>query len=226
MSKGVRLKHQLPLKKIKNSIVAAAFAAILSSSAIADENVVAVDIYSTFDINNAPTAGPYSGYAGHYYLTAADLENGYNFGEPFGLSQFVAVLTFTEYVSVTGLYIPFINTDNGWTANLYDANYGPHGNGPGPYALGAYGNEILLHAGFNQFEIDYIAGVGLPDGSLGSVGGPPYLLTFDFPSPWGGDESVWGAQTYLVPVPDAGSTFSLLGGALACLAMLRRRFVR
>jgi hypothetical protein len=212
------------MNMMRIAILVAAFVAILKSQAVAEPDVVTVDVYGNFNINNPPSAGPYSGFAGQYYLTASDLENGYNFGTPFGLTSFVAVLSFTEYVSVTGLYIPYLDTSNGYTSNLYD---GLLSNGPGPYSLGSVADEIQMSAGFNSIQFDYIAGEGLPDGSLGNVGGPPYLLTIDFPQPWGGDPDVWNSQTYLVPVsvavPDLGSTLSLVGGALAGIAALRLR---
>src|SRR5688572_27182235 len=52
---------------------------------------VRVDIYSTYDPDNAPSGGPYSGLAGHLDLSSDVFTGlGYSFGNPFGLSSFAA----------------------------------------------------------------------------------------------------------------------------------------
>src|SRR6478735_6075397 len=88
-------------------VVFAALLLTLSMSAPqAKAGTLCIDIYSGYDQSNAPTGGPYSGWAGQLNLSS-DLfidPAGYCFGNPFGLSSFAAVIKFTEYMSTTVFY--------------------------------------------------------------------------------------------------------------------------
>jgi hypothetical protein len=211
------------MKKLTLPILAAAFLAVLSPFALANPNPddVRVYIYKNFDINNPPDASPYTGYMGFYDLPSDDFGIDIDFGQPFGLMTFAAVVQFTEFVSIEGFYKPSIDTENGTTANLFDWPNTGDINGPGPYSLGGVSEELGMNEGDTTFDIDFIADGPVLDGSNGIVGGPPYLLDIGFPAPYGGDPFTEDATVYIVPLPEVGSTMALLGGALVVLVLLR-----
>lgn len=192
----------------------------------AKAGTIYVDIYSGYDQSNAPTGGPYTGWAGQLALSCDLFSNpaGYSFGAPFGLSSFAAVISFTQYMSTTGYYSGGLNSFNSpvlWTkaAGAVNPFYGE------PWAAGSAYNEILFNAGYNDFELVFLAGADFG----GGLGGGPFNLSLTYFSPWGGDPRVTdGAYSFVTTretpaVPESGKTVGLLTGALAVLLSLRRR---
>lgn len=192
----------------------------------AKAGTICVDIYSGYDQSNAPTGGPYSGWAGQLNLSS-DLfigPTGYCFENPFGLSSFAAVIKFTEYMSTTGFYSGGLNSFNSpvlWT-NAGGATNPFYG---APWAAGSAYNEVYFNSGFNDFELVFLAGADFG----GGLGGSPFNLSLAYFTPWGGDPNmVDGAYSYVTtretpPVPDAGKTVGILTGALAAVWGIRRR---
>jgi hypothetical protein len=198
-----------------------------ASAPHAKAGTVQVDIYSTFDVTNAPSGEPYSGLAGHLDLSSDIFTGlGYNFGNPFGLSSFAAVVSFTQFMSTTGFYNGGLNSGNApvhWTkGGTMDPYYG------GPWAAGSAYGEILFNAGYNDFELVFLAGSDFGAG----FGGAPFNLSLTYFQPWGGDPNVTdGAYSYVTTkepaqVPDSSGTVGLLMGALAGVFSLRRRIGR
>ncbi len=108
------------MKKI--AFLAFASIAVLSPRAFANPNPddVRIDIYRNFNINNPPDGSPYTGFAGQFDLATGNDGFDIDFGTPFGLTTFAAVITFTEWVSTDGLYKPQTDSSNGLTANIFD----------------------------------------------------------------------------------------------------------
>ena len=108
-----------PSKAKKIAILALLLMSTSASAPHAKAGTVQVDIYSTFDVTNAPSGEPYSGLAGHLDLSSDIFTGlGYNFGNPFGLSSFAAVVSFTQFMSTTGFYNGGLNSGNApvhWT---------------------------------------------------------------------------------------------------------------
>jgi hypothetical protein len=196
------------MKLFRTPMLLASVALMLGPKVFA-QGELTVDIYSGFDINNGPSGFPYTGYVGHYYTSDLDL----NFGDPFGLTQFAAVVTGVEWVSTTGLYTTGLYSNR--PDNFSFGNYGAALDGN--WEIGEWANEMVLDAGLNPFEIDFISTPELD-------GGPGNELSFFGFSPWGGDPSVADATDALMPVPDSTSTMVMLGSALFGLSGLRRRF--
>jgi hypothetical protein len=202
--------------------------AALSPRAFANPNpdVVRVDIYRNFDINNPPDARPYTGYVGSYELPATDqnVDIAINFGQPFGLTTFAAVVTFTEHFSVSGLYTPFTDTSNGVSDNpyLWEGDLeAPEFDGGSPYDMSPSEEPVGFGQGFETLHVDFIADTPGSFGEDSESWGAPYTLFVQFPQPdEGNDPDEGNASVYLVPLPDAGNTFALLGFSLAGLAVL------
>lgn len=196
---------------------------------------VRVDIYSNFDLNNAPSGGPYSGLAGHLDLSSDVFTGlGYSFGNPFGLSSFAAVITFTQFMSTTGFYSGGL--DSGTAPVLWTKGGALDPFSDGPWAAGSAYNEVLFNAGYNDFELVFLAGDDFGEG----FGGAPFNLSLTYFEPWGGDPRVTeGAYSYVTTklgatastfsaaqVPDSGDTLTILLGTLAAGFALRRGFSR
>jgi len=98
----------------------------------------------------------------------------------------------------------------------------------GPWAAGSAYGEVLFNAGYNDFELVYLAGSDFGAG----FGGAPFNLSLTYFQPWGGDPNVTdGAYSYVTTkepaqVPDSGGTVGLLIGALAGVFSLHRRIGR
>lgn len=214
-------------KAKKIAVLLVLLMSISASAPHAKAGSVRVDIYSNFDVTNAPSGGPYSGLAGHLDLSSDAFTGlGYTFTNPFGLSSFAAVISFTQYMSTTGYYngglssgaSPVLWTKGGIFNPFYD----------GPWAAGSVYNEIEFNAGYNDFELAFLAGSDFG----GGFGGAPFNLSLTYFEPWGGDPRVTdGAYSYVTSkepaqVPDAGSTVGLLLGALAGAFSLHRRIGR
>ena len=214
-------------KAKKIAILAVLLMSISTSVPHAKAGTVLVDIYSTFDVSNAPSGAPYTGFAGQLDLSSDVFTGaGYNFGNPFGLSSFAAVISFTQYMSTTGYYNGGLNSGTSpvlWTkGGIFNPFYG------GPWAAGSVYNEIEFNAGYNDFELVFLAGNSFGAG----FGGAPFNLSLIYFEPWGGDPRVTdGAYSYVTTkepagVPDSAGTVGLLIGALAGVFSLHRRIGR
>jgi len=191
----------------------------------AKAGTICVDIYSGYDQTNAPTGGPYSGWAGQLNLSSDLFTDpaGYCFENPFGLSSFAAVIKFTEYMSTTGFYSGGLNSFSSpvlWT-NAGGATNPFYG---APWAAGSAYNEVFFNSGFNDFELVFLAG---PDFGAG-LGGSPFNLSLTYFTPWGGDPNMADAYSYVTsreapPVPESGKTVGIMTGALTAVLGLRRR---
>jgi len=190
-----------------------------------EAGTVEVDFYSTYDPANDPSGTPYSGYAGHLELSS-DLfvGAGYDFGNPFGLSSFAAVIRFTEYMSTTGFYSGGLNSGNDPVLWMKGGTYDPFWGGL--WAAGAAYGEILFDAGYNDFELVFLAGEEFG----GGFGEAPYNLILSYFKPWEADPRMAdGAYAYVTtkvayePVPDSLATLGILAATLAAAVALRRQ---
>jgi len=191
---------------------------------------VSVEIYSGYNVANAPTGMPYTGLAGQFNITSdAFTGAGYNFGQPFGLSSFAAVVSFSMYMSTEGYYIGGLNSGN--SPVLWTEGGGLNPFFGGPWAAGSNYNEVLFTEGFHDFELIFLGG---DSGSFGpGFGGSPFNLSISYFHPWGGDPRVTeGASSYVVPladdpppasVPESVGTLSAMTGALLLVLALKRR---
>jgi len=230
-------------KARKLAILATALLAVLIPPAqVFGAGIVSVDIYSDYTVANAPNGMPYSGYAGQLELSSdAFTGAGYTFGQPFGLSSFAAIVSFSMYMSTEGYYIGGLNSGNSPVLWTKGGVFNPFSDGP--WAWGARYNEVLFSEGFHDFEILFLAG---SQGSFGGdmdIGGSPFQLSVAYFTPWGGDPRVLdGAYSYVVPasdeplhalpihgqpqsVPDSVGTLGALSGALLLVLALKRRLL-
>lgn len=200
----------------------AAMLALVSKTAGANPlpDIATVDIYAHYDLSNPPTGRPYTGFVGQYYSPSL----GFNFGDYTDLTSFVAVVTYSELLSTTGWYDDLIDSNNGVTANLWYKNYDFIGNGGGLFAYGEADNEFTLGAGIQHFQVDFFAGVDIPDGGPLILGGPPYTLGIAPPIPDFRFANMANATAVLLPIPDFCSTWELLGIAVIVLGALCRKF--
>ena len=218
--------------------VASLLAAFLGGSLFGPEaraGTVQVAIYGTYDADNAPSGGPYSGLAGHLSLSSDVFTGlGYSFGNPFGLSSFAAVVSFTQYMSTSGLYLGGLNS--GASPVLWTKGGAMDPYGDGPWAAGSAYNEVFFNAGYNDFELVFLAGDNFGDG----FGGEVPNLSLDYFQPWGGDPGLGdGAYSYVtttlsvrpavltpVEVPDSASTLMMLAGSFAAIFAIGRKMGR
>lgn len=220
-------RNAVLLKAKKIAILAILLMSTSTSAPHAKAGTVLVDIYSTFDVSNAPSGGPYTGFVGQLDLSSDVFTGlGYNFGNPFGLSSFAAVISFTQYMSTTGFYSGGLNS--GTAPVLWTKGGAPDPFFGGPWAAGSAYNEVLFNAGYNDFELVFLAGAGFG----GGFGGEPFNLSLVYFEPWGGDPRMAdGAYSYVTTkepaeVPDSASTVGLLIGALTGVLALHRRIGR
>jgi hypothetical protein len=189
---------------------------------------VTVDIFAGFDLTNPPTGMPFTDYAGRIELphTAFHAWQGYDFGQPFGLTSFAARISFTMYMSTTGYYIGGLNS--GLAPVLWTAGFPNFYMNEGQDWMSGVGfGEYSYEAGLNHFEIIYIAIPDvIPNGigpNAGTVGGGPYFLNIGFFNPWGGDPRVdHGAYSYVVP--DSIETLGGILSAMLALLAIRRKY--
>jgi hypothetical protein len=202
------------MKNLKSLLLAGLVSVAAVSSATG--GIVKVDIYREFDLNNPPTAQPFSDYVGTYYVPSSEFYS-YDFGTPFGLSAFAAVLQFTMYFSAEGYY-------KGGAASFTNPFYW-NGGYPNPWydngwAMGSNYAEVPFEEGYSSFEIFVIGTSKIPIGG-GDFTGPPYTLGISFPVPWGGDPRLENAYSFVVP--DEINTLPCILALLGCASLFRAR---
>lgn len=216
-------------------LAATLLVALTAPITVQGAGIVSVDIYSGYNLANAPTGTPYTGFSGSFDLGSdAFMGAGYNFGTPFGLSTFAAVVTFQMYMSTEGYYIGGLNSGSSPVMWTQGGGFSPYSDGPWPY--GSRYNEVLYTEGIHDFEILFLAGDANSFGT--GVGGTPFTLSVAYFTPWGGDPRVLdGAFSYVIPaadepfyvqpgvgsVPDSVGTLGALTAALLLMAAFRHR---
>ena len=217
------LYPRLNMRRIHLSIAVAAFVATLSAQAVADQMAAVVDIYSGFDLSNPRTGAPYSNLVGQYSALVVNVGKGIDFdidfGTPFGLTDFVAVVDITFSAYEGGYYFCDVNSSSpfGWNNSMPIDVFPING-----WQVGNASEEIFIATGTNSLIFDYIHAAGVPEiGASGIVyDGTGYdTLHFDL-RPWGGAENPYEEDVY---VSDSTSTLAMLGSALLGFVALRRR---
>jgi hypothetical protein len=213
---------------MKRTSLVCAGIVLLAFSPLAEAGRMHVDIYAGFDLTKAPSVGNLSSLAGGFDLTEDDFRLGHDFGHPFGLKEFVAVVSFEQYFSTDGLYI---SSMNGFDSPVYGTGmYIPGVRNAAGWRFGSAVNELPFSAGVSSFQLLFASVeayqenllIGLPTDPFSMiVGGQPAKLAFSTFRPWG-PASLGYAQV----MPDAGTTLSLLGAGFLSLLFLRAGFRR